>query len=53
MHGFGQVLDIAGSDTGHGDAAVLGEVDVEFLCDPLDLPSQEEEDMGGGMRQGA
>ena len=37
MHGLGQVLDVARGDAGHGDAAILGQVDVKLLRHASDL----------------
>ena len=37
VHALGEVLDVLGSDTSHGDAAVLGHVDVELGAEALDL----------------
>lgn len=37
MNGLGQVVDIAGGDTGNRDAAIPGEVDVVVLDEPVNL----------------
>ena len=41
MDGVGQVADIAGGHPGHGDTAVLGQVDGELLDDPLNLKASQ------------
>ena len=37
VHGRGEVLDVLGGDARHGDAAVLGHVDVELRLETIHL----------------
>ena len=37
MHGFGQVSDVLACDSGNGDSAVSGQVDVEVVLELVDL----------------
>ena len=37
VHGLGEVADVGGGDSGHGDAAVLGQVNAVVRDDLLDL----------------
>ena len=40
VHGRGEVLDVLGGDARHGDAAVLGHVDVEITAQAQNLPNK-------------